>query len=103
VVKKDSEKPKRAPTAYFIFLADFRKEMAKSENKDEKGGQKIPSLAGEKWRSMGDKEKEPFVKKEAEEKKKYEVAMEEYRKKVPLFDCCIKNLVGSYSKVFWYL
>lgn len=46
-------------------------------------GQKIPALAGEKWRSMSDKEKEPFVKKETEEKKKYEAAMEEYRKKVP--------------------
>ncbi|XP_031549880.1 high mobility group protein B1-like isoform X1 [Actinia tenebrosa] len=76
---KDSDKPKRAPTAYFIFLAEFRKKMAGVELED---GQKIPALAGEKWRSMTDKDKEPYAKKEAEEKKKYEAAMESYREKI---------------------
>jgi len=45
-------------------------------------GQKIPTLAGERWRTMSDKEKEPYLKQEAKEKAKYEEAMKEYRKKV---------------------
>ena len=50
------EKPKRPYTAYFAFLADFRIEM-----KDKlKTGQKIPTLAGERWRSMTDDDKEPW-------------------------------------------
>jgi len=77
-VTKDSDKPKRNPTAYFIFLSDFRKKMANEKLPE---GQKIPSLAGEKWRSMSDKEKEPYLKEEAKEKAKYEEAMKEYRKK----------------------
>lgn len=81
VVKVDSGKPKRNQTAYFIFLADFRKKMAKEPIPE---GQKIPTLAGEKWRKMTDKEKEPYLKEEAKEKAKYEEAMKEYRKKVLL-------------------
>ncbi|XP_028518114.1 high mobility group protein B1 isoform X1 [Exaiptasia diaphana] len=77
-VTKDSDKPKRNPTAYFIFLSEFRKKMANQKLPD---GQKIPSLAGEKWRTMTDKEKEPYLKEEAKEKAKYEEAMKEYRKK----------------------
>lgn len=78
-VTKDSDKPKRNPTAYFIFLSDFRKKMANQKLPD---GQKIPSLAGEKWRTMSDKDKEPYLKEEAKEKAKYEEAMKEYRKMV---------------------
>merc|ERR550519_1293948 len=78
-VVKDSDKPKRPQTAYFIFLADFRKKMAGKKLPE---GQKVPSLAGEKWRTMSDKEKEPYVKEEAKEKAKYEEVMKEYRKKM---------------------
>ncbi|XP_068701849.1 high mobility group protein B1-like [Montipora capricornis] len=76
--KKESDKPKRAPTAYFIFLAEFREQM---KGKQSEGDQKIPALAGEKWRTMGEKEKEKYKQLEAAAKKKHEVAMEEWRKK----------------------
>ena len=77
--KKESDKPKRAPTAYFIFLAEFREQM---KGKQQEGDQKIPALAGEKWRTMTDKDKEKYKQLEAAAKKKHEVAMEEWRKKV---------------------
>ena len=44
--------------------------------------QKIPALAGEKWRTMTDKDKEKYKQLEAVAKKKHEAAMEEWRKKV---------------------
>ncbi|XP_001633812.2 high mobility group protein B1 [Nematostella vectensis] len=76
--KKDPDKPKRPPTAYFLFLAAFRKEMAGKALED---GKKIPSLAGERWREMSDEDKKPYTIQEAEERNKYEKVMEEWRKK----------------------
>ena len=76
--KAESDKPKRAPTAYFLFLAEFRKEM---EGK-EADGKKIPALAGEKWRSMTDKDKEKYKQLEEVAKKKHNADMEEWKKKV---------------------
>ena len=60
---KDPTKPKRPQSNYFLFLGDFRKEMA---GKTLEGGEKIPSLAGEKWRDMG-----------TEERKKYDLLVEQ--------------------------
>lgn len=79
LAKVESDKPKRAPTAYFIFLAEFRKEM---QGKKTDSDQKIPALAGERWRTMTDKDKEKYKQLEAVAKKKHEAAMEEWRKKV---------------------
>ena len=79
LAKKESDKPKRAPTAYFIFLAEFREQMKGKKIDD---NQKIPALAGEKWRTMTDKDKEKYKQQEAVAKKKHEAAMEEWRKKV---------------------
>jgi len=79
LAKVESDKPKRAPTAYFIFLAEFRKEM---QGKKTDSDQKIPALAGEKWRTMTDKDKEKYKQLEAVAKKKHEAAMEEWKKKV---------------------
>lgn len=76
--KKESDKPKRAQTAYFIFLGEFREQM---KGKQSEGDQKIPALAGEKWRSMSEKDKEKYKQMEAVAKKKHEAAMEEWRKK----------------------
>lgn len=73
---KDPNKPKRPPTAYFIFLADFRIQMANSgiEHKE------LLRKAGENWRGMSDALKKPYEKKALAESKKYEEAMTEYRK-----------------------
>jgi len=72
----DPNKPKRPPTAYFIFLADFRIKMAGTgiEHKD------LLKKAGEDWRNMSPEMKKPYEKKALAESKKYEEAMTEYRK-----------------------
>ena len=52
------------------------------KGKQQEGDQKIPALAGQKWRTMTDKDKEKYKQLEAAAKKKHEGAMEEWRKKV---------------------
>lgn len=72
----DPNKPKRPPTAYFLFLADFRVRMADKgiEHKE------ILKLAGEEWRNLTPDVKGPYESKALEESKKYEEAMTQYRK-----------------------
>lgn len=77
--KEVNPKPKRAPTAYFIFLESFRKEIKESGSKTE--GNKIPALAGERWREMTDADKAPFKEKEAKAKGLHLKAMEEWRQR----------------------
>jgi len=76
---KDPNKPKRPQTAYFFFLADFRKEMA---NKPLPDGKKIPTLAGERWKTMGETQKNEYEKMVEKDKIRYEKAMTEWRKEV---------------------
>jgi len=72
----DPNKPKRPPTAYFLFLADFRIRMAGKgvEHRD------LLKMAGEEWRALSDEDKKPYEKGALEQSKKYEAAMSEYRK-----------------------
>ena len=67
------------------------------------GDQKIPALAGKKWRSMSNKDKEKYKKLEAEAKKKHEAAMEEWKKKVSLIkDTSIIFICKSYGVIQFY-
>jgi len=72
----DPNKPKRPPTAYFLFLADFRIRMADSKVEHKE----LLRMAGEEWRNLGDTKKKPYEARALEESKKYEVAMAEYRR-----------------------
>ena len=76
--KDPNPKPKRPPTAYFIFLKEFRKQMEGEVLE----GNKIPALAGEKWREMSDQDKVPYKTKEAAAKKEHTKALLEWQKKV---------------------
>lgn len=77
---KDPNKPKRPQTAYFCFLAEFRKEMAGKTLKD---GEKIPTLAGEKWRLMTTDKKKEYEELVEKDKLRYEREMEDYKKNNP--------------------
>lgn len=77
---KDPNKPKRPQTAYFCFLADFRKEMAGKTLND---GDKIPQLAGERWRGMTAESKKKYELMVEKDKERYEKQMEEYKKNNP--------------------
>ncbi|PRD32913.1 UNVERIFIED_CONTAM: High mobility group-T protein [Trichonephila clavipes] len=77
---RDANKPKRPGTAFMIFMADFRKEMAGKE--PEGGVAAMAKLGGERWRSMSDEDKAPYVEQQLEAKLRYEHSMEEYRRSV---------------------
>lgn len=77
---RDANKPKRPGTAFMLFMGDFRKEMAGKE--PEGGVAALAKLGGERWRNMTEEDKRPYVERQNEEKQRYEVAMEEYRRKV---------------------
>ncbi|KAM2422490.1 high mobility group B protein 7-like [Malus sylvestris] len=72
---KDPNAPKRPLTAFFLFLDDFRKSY-KEANPDSKGVKMVTKEGGEKWKSMTDEEKKPYVDKAAELKQEYKRALE---------------------------
>ncbi|XP_076468813.1 high mobility group protein B3-like isoform X2 [Babylonia areolata] len=77
---KDVNKPKRATSAYFYYLAHCR-EMA---NKAGKNISKIAEFTKEcsaKWREMTDKDKKPFDEQAAKDKERYDAEMTAYRGK----------------------
>ncbi|XP_022992985.1 high mobility group B protein 7-like [Cucurbita maxima] len=75
---KDPNAPKRPPTAFFVFMDDFRKSY-KEAHPDSKGVKEVAKEGGEKWKSMTDEEKKPYQDKAAELKAEYEKALEESR------------------------
>nr|AFK37944.1 unknown [Lotus japonicus] len=74
---EDPNQPKRPPTAFFVFLDDFRKEF-KEANPGSKDVKRVGKEGGEKWRAMTDEEKKPYLEKVAELKEEYEKAMANY-------------------------
>ena len=119
-MKKDAlnlVRPKRPPTAYFLFLADFRIQVKDIKLKE---GEKIPCLAAKEWQKMTDEEKKPYTDKLAVEWKKYEGRMAEYKKQVLLsiafYSCsflfltlkllikcsrCLSESLIRKSEIFW--
>lgn len=73
---KDPKASKRPQTAFFLFMDDFRKSY-KEANPDAKGGATVAKHGGEKWKSMSDEEKKPYIDKAAELKVEYEKALED--------------------------
>ncbi|XP_066380665.1 high mobility group B protein 7-like [Miscanthus floridulus] len=61
---KDAKR-KRSPTAFFLFMNDFRKEF-KAAHPDNKSVATAAKEGGEKWKSMTDEEKKPYIEKAAE-------------------------------------
>ena len=83
---RDVNKPKRPGTAFMLFMVDFRKEIAGKE--PEGGVAALAKLGGERWRSMTDDDKKPYVELQNKCKVEYEKLMEDYRQKV-------SSLLGS--------
>ncbi|KAJ7995132.1 hypothetical protein DPEC_G00241390 [Dallia pectoralis] len=76
---KDPNAPKRPPSAFFIFCADFQPKM-KSEHPGLSIGETAKKL-GELWNSSSVEEKEPYQKKAATLKEKYNKDITSYRNK----------------------
>lgn len=73
---KDPNAPKKPSTAYILYCKDelprLKQEQPNVNQKDRL------SLAGQNWKTLSDKEKEPYYQLEAKDKKRYQKEMEEY-------------------------
>ncbi|XP_022876094.1 HMG1/2-like protein [Olea europaea var. sylvestris] len=78
---KDPNKPKRPPSAFFVFMEGFRKEY-KEKHPNNKSVAIVGKAGGDKWKSMSDEEKAPFVEKAEKRKEEYEHKMADYNKKL---------------------
>jgi len=77
--KKDPNKPKRPPSAFFVFLDEFRKEY-KQANPNANSVSAVGKAGGEKWRALSDADKAPYVAKAEKKKAEYEKSMATYNK-----------------------
>ncbi|KAG8071781.1 hypothetical protein GUJ93_ZPchr0006g40646 [Zizania palustris] len=66
-----SGKPKRPPSAFFVFMSEFRQEY-QAQNPNNKSVANVSKAAGEKWRSMSEEDKAPYVEKAGQKKQDYE-------------------------------
>ncbi|KAK9740168.1 hypothetical protein RND81_03G016500 [Saponaria officinalis] len=57
---KDPNKPKTPPSAFFVFMEDFRVQY-KQKHPNNKLVANVGKAGGEKWKSMSDAEKAPFA------------------------------------------
>ncbi|KAA8534079.1 hypothetical protein F0562_031728 [Nyssa sinensis] len=80
LAKKDVNKPKRPPSAFFVFLEEFRKTY-KQEHPNVTAVSAVGKAAGEKWRAMSNSEKAPYEDKAAKRKSDYEKLITAYNKK----------------------
>ncbi|GAA0187115.1 hypothetical protein LIER_34403 [Lithospermum erythrorhizon] len=78
---KDPNKPKRPPSAFFVFMEGFRPEF-KAEHPDNKSVAVVGKAGGEKWKSLSDTEKAPFIAIADERKADYEKIIRAYNRKL---------------------
>ncbi|KIX03352.1 non-histone chromosomal protein 6 [Rhinocladiella mackenziei CBS 650.93] len=68
--KKDPNAPKRGLSAY-MFFANEQREAVREENPGISFGQ-VGKVLGDKWKALSEKQREPYEKKAAADKKRYE-------------------------------
>eukprot|EP00262_Sarcandra_glabra_P018825 TRINITY_DN68_c0_g2_i3.p1 TRINITY_DN68_c0_g2~~TRINITY_DN68_c0_g2_i3.p1 ORF type:complete len:159 (+),score=51.30 TRINITY_DN68_c0_g2_i3:156-632(+) len=77
---KDPNKPKRPASAFFVFMEEFRKQF-KDKNPGNKSVSVVGKAGGDKWKSLSEAEKAPYVAKAAKRKTEYNKNMAAYNKK----------------------
>ncbi|EOY15292.1 hypothetical protein QUC31_000471 [Theobroma cacao] len=77
---KDPNKPKRPASAFFVFMEEFREQYKKDHPKN-KSVAAVGKAGGDKWKSMSEAEKAPFVAKAEKRKVEYEKNMKAYNKR----------------------
>ncbi|KAJ8466001.1 hypothetical protein OPV22_028553 [Ensete ventricosum] len=76
---KDPNKPKRPPSAFFVFMEEFRKSF-KEKNPNNKSVSVVGKAGGDKWKSLSEAEKAPYVAKAAKFKTEYTKKIAAYNK-----------------------
>jgi high mobility group protein B3 len=75
--KKDPSAPKR-PMSAFLYFSQGRRQAIKDQNPDIVNTE-VSRVLGVQWRNATDEEKEPFIRKEREEREIYKVAIASWR------------------------
>ncbi|MED6204053.1 hypothetical protein PIB30_119240 [Stylosanthes scabra] len=78
---KDPNKPKRPPSAFFVFMSEFR-EQFKKEHPNNKSVAVVGKAGGDRWKQMSDADKAPYQAKAEKKKEEYERTMQAYNKKL---------------------
>lgn len=78
---KDPNKPKRPPSAFFVFMAEFR-EQYKKEHPTNKSVAAVGKACGEKWKTMSEADKAPYLATAEKKKEEYERTMNAYNRKL---------------------
>ncbi|ESW28233.1 hypothetical protein PHAVU_003G270000 [Phaseolus vulgaris] len=78
---KDPNKPKRPPSAFFVFMSEFR-EQFKKEHPTNKSVAVVGKAGGDRWKSLSDAEKAPFIARAEKKKEEYEKSISAYNKKL---------------------
>ncbi|KAF7829055.1 HMG1/2-like protein [Senna tora] len=78
---KDPNKPKRPPSAFFVFMAEFR-EQYKKDHPNNKSVAVVGKAGGEKWKSLSDAEKAPYIAKAEKKKEEYDRTIQTYNKRL---------------------
>ncbi|XP_039061273.1 high mobility group B protein 2-like [Hibiscus syriacus] len=84
---QDPNKPKRPASAFFVFMEEFR-EKYKKEHPKNKSVAAVGKGGGDKWKSLSEAEKRPYVEKAEKRKVEYEKNMKSYSKRQAE---CLKN------------
>ena len=81
--KKDLNAPKKALSAYFLFMNKnrpmFKAELEKSGLKGKELNTSVAKMAGEKWKTLTEDDKKEFNDMHAQEKQKYDEEMKNYQ------------------------
>ncbi|KAK4430365.1 HMG1/2-like protein [Sesamum alatum] len=78
---KDPNKPKRPASAFFVFMEEFRKTY-KEKHPNNKSVAAVGKAGGDKWKSLSEAEKAPYVAKAEKRKVEYEKNLQAYNKKM---------------------
>ncbi len=78
---KDPNKPKRPASAFFVFMEEFRK-LYKEKHPNNKSVSVVGKAGGDKWKSLSDAEKAPYVAKAEKRKSEYNKNMQAYNKRM---------------------
>ncbi|KAM7257874.1 hypothetical protein ACFE04_013615 [Oxalis oulophora] len=78
---KDPNKPKRPPSAFFVFMEGFRQRF-KQDNPNNKSVAAVASAGGAEWKTLSDEEKAPYVAIAEKRKVEYTKVMQAYNDKL---------------------
>ncbi|KAK2427186.1 High mobility group [Trifolium repens] len=74
---KDPNKPKRPPSAFFVFMSEFR-ETFKKANPNNKSVAVVGKAGGKEWKAMSAADKAPYIATAEKKKEEYEKAIRAY-------------------------